>query len=202
MTTARAVMQRRLDEYAWEFDWATVPAEDWRAITLKGPWDFPIAAPFARAPIAEWSYPVPAHPAGLPEPKRCENRTWWSTAWRGPLMIHVGKNWDEDGEDDPRVRAMWRAVCPGLPLTRKAWTWAGHVTAVARLVDCHRSSPGCCPPWGAYATGRYAINHLILRDVRALTAPVGARGYQQLWTPHAGLVEQVRPMVPATGGAR
>ena len=174
-------------------DWPTVPAALWRAITVKGPWDLPIVAPYARAPIAPWSVPLSANPTTLPRPKLCENRRW-STAWRGPLIIHTGRRWDRDAQSDPLIHEMWRALCPTLPLFRAAWTWAGHVTAVAQLVDCHPARPGCCLPWGHSGP---AINHLVLTDVRALTTPVRARGLRRLWRPSAELVAAVRPLIPA-----
>lgn len=188
--------QGEVDQFAHDFDWCTVSAGCWRAITLMGPWDLPIVAPHAYPPLAAWSYPVPDGRTSLPEPKRCENRRW-STSWRGPLLIHAGKNWDPDGQADPRVQAMWQALRPDRPMTRTAWSWAGHVTGVARLIDCHHARPGCCPGWGAQGPG---IRHLILADVRALREPVAARGHQQLWTPTPALVGQVRPLIPRDGG--
>lgn len=172
--------------------WLTTHADNWRAITLKGPWDFPIVAPHARAPIAFWSVPVPSDPASLPPPKLCENRGW-STRWRGPLLIHSGKGWDAAAAGDPRVQEMWRAIC-GSSLRREAWTWAGHVTAVAELVDCHPSRTGCCHPWGQYHPTVY---HHVLADVRVLTEPVWTLGRQSMWRPSASLVERVRAAIPA-----
>lgn len=174
-------------------DWTTAPASAWRAITLKGPWDFPIVAPFARPGIAPWSVMVPRDPATLPEAKWCENRTW-PTGHRGPLLIHSGKGWDTAGEQDPRVAAMWRAACPpGLRLRREAWTWAGFVTAAAQLVDCHPAVGGCCRPWGHDRPGTH---HLILSDVRVLTEPVATVGRQRMWQPAPDLVEAVRSQIP------
>ncbi len=188
-----------LDLFGRTFDWATVPAHLWSAITLKGPWDFPIVAPHVGDDAEWWTYPAPPDPGRLPPAKTCENRTW-NTYVRGPLLIHAGKGWDRAGERDPRVIRMWNAVTPGLVFRREAWTWAGHVTGVARLVDCHLSTPGCCPPWGAYGVGSDVVHHLILDDVRALPTPVPATGRQQLWRPDAELVETVRAMLPPGGG--
>jgi hypothetical protein len=175
-------------------DWAAVHADEWRAITVLGPWDLPIVAPHARPPMVPWGVPISDYPAALPEPKLCENRVW-STKWRGPLIIHSGRGWDRVGEQDSRVQEMWRALCPGLPLARAAWTWSGCVTAVAQLVDCHPARPDCCPRWGQRDPD---VFHLVLTGVIALAEPIETRGYQKLWRPKAPLVERVRRDVHVT----
>jgi hypothetical protein len=176
--------------------WKTDPFE-WRAITVKGPWDLAIVAPAAREPIIWWSVPVPRGPMPVP-PKLCENRVW-STTWRGPLLIHSGKGWDRMGAADPRVFALHRALFPSHSYVNRAcWTWAGHVTAVANLVDVHAAHGRCCPDWGSFGPSDH---HLVLDDVRALTQPVEANGWQRLWRPDARLVERVRPFIPSRVGA-
>ncbi len=179
-------------------DWATVT--DARAVTVKGPWDFAIATRV---------------PGRVVQPKRIENRAW-TTKYRGPLLIHAGLGWDSYGADDPRIWNLWSARHGGLvDLHRRRWWWAGHVVAVANLVDCHEGRNGlqhrisCCEPWGelsyptVLAAGR--IHHLVLDDVRPLIdltlegqAPPAlfTRGRQQLWTPDRDLLDHIRPHIP------
>ncbi len=163
-------------------DYATVPHDGWRAITLMGPWDFPIVVP-----------PAP----GGPEPKRPENRSW-STAWRGPILIHAGLGWDTAGARDPIMTAYWTSIMGDRPLHRDDWSrWRGHVIGVATITDCHPALPKCCKPWGHYSFWDNRRHHLTLGHVRPLVDPVGlirneqrapidlkTKGSQSLWKPH------------------
>lgn len=173
-------------------DWWRAGPFEWRAITVQGPWDLAIVAPAAREPITWWSVPVPRGPMPVPA-KRCENRVW-TTSWRGPLLIHSGRGWDRAGAADRRIVALNRALFPssGNTVERACWTWAGHVTAVANLVDVHPDTGSCCPDWGA--AGQH---HLVLDDVRVLITPVEAVGRQRLWRPDPRLVTRVQPLIPA-----
>ncbi len=178
-------------------DYAAVPHDRWRAVTLKGPWDFPIVVP-----------PVPDGP----EPKRPENRTW-STAWRGPILIHAGLGWDTTGERDPNVTAYWTSIMGDRPLHRDNWSrWRGHVIAVATITDCHQAKPNCCKPWGQYSSWDSRLHHLILDQVQPLVdlaglirdgkrAPLDLRtkGSQALWNPHQRnfrIIDAVRRHLP------
>lgn len=159
-------------------------ADRWRAYTVKGPWDLAITGR-----------------PGLPAPKRCENRTWW-TNHRGPVLVHAGRAWDENADTDPKVRDWWSDLRGDLGSAsiwpdRQLWTWAGHVTGVAYLADVHPDR-GCCRPWGHSGT---EINHHGLRDVVALDEPIPARGMPGLWKPSADLVGLVVAQLEAAPAA-
>jgi hypothetical protein len=130
------------------------------------------------------------------EEKRLETRSW-STDYRGPLLIHAAKRWAGEQRrlfqgDNPVAQGFRLAIYPvyvnpdALPL--------GCFVAVVDLV-------GIFPvekvvkfidrkEWlfGNYAAGRFAWK---LENVRRLTEPIPARGYQALWTPDGGLLSLV-----------
>jgi ASCH domain len=131
--------------------------------------------------------------------KNIENRTW-TTCYRGPLAIHAGSRWDEDGATDARViTAVQReAITPSgtydPPLRvilnehrdrvievccDNARFALGAIVAVAVLTDVHR--PGrctsACAPWGISSSA-----HWVLDDVRPLEVPVTCRGRLGLWS--------------------
>jgi hypothetical protein len=156
------------------------PVNDVRAITVRQPWAWAIAA---------------GH-------KLVENRSQ-GTKYRGPLIIHAGKQWSDRGRQDSRVVEVWKAAgYPMWPATarhsggvamQRALTPLGEVIAVAQLVDSHPDA-GCCRPWGesSYTEGdgklRTAVHHLVLEDVRALEFGTPARGALGLWRPDVDLV--------------
>lgn len=134
--------------------------------------------------------------------KRVENRTQrW--AYRGPLAIHAGLAWDEDGADSDLVAADYLTETGGhldqyghVPdydprLVR------GAITGLVDLVDVHYDQ-GCCDPWGMHGhapaggyeapvenrggwTGR-RVTHLVLRDPRPLDDPIPYSGALGLWS--------------------
>lgn len=142
--------------------------------------------------------------------KKIETRSW-STSYRGPLLIHAAKGFgvlgDAMGLAMLCVKSPFSDVLikhgvtlPGLP--------RGAIVAVCELVGC-RSTPiegtlripdarrgygalSLPPPepersFGDYSPGRYAW---ILANIRALRAPIPARGALGLWewTPPDGVV--------------
>jgi hypothetical protein len=95
---------------------------DIRALTIKQPWAFLIAA-------------------GI---KDVENRTWAPRQFPGALLIHAGAGFDRMALLRPEVRTELEAQSwPEWPLP------AGAVIAVAGTVKAHRDSiGGHCDPWG------------------------------------------------------
>lgn len=121
--------------------------------------------------------------------KRVENRTW-VTHYRGPLAIHAGVARSYQGCD---VRAI--AETHGVDASELVF---GCVVAVAELVDCVKMAenrgrdsqrqPFVVPVWARekypwlidhhYATGPVCW---VLQNVRRLSEPVRAVGWQGLW---------------------
>jgi hypothetical protein len=114
--------------------------------------------------------------------KRYETRSW-ATSYRGPLAIHASAGF-------PRgARARLDDAAFALALARGGYPSAGalplgRVVAVAVLADCVPTVPlvdGLDSEeraFGDYAPGRWAWR---LEGVRALPAPVPARGRLGLW---------------------
>ncbi|MEV0994617.1 ASCH domain-containing protein [Nonomuraea sp. NPDC050202] len=123
--------------------------------------------------------------------KDIENRSW-GAGYRGPLAIHAGARWDEDGATDKRIlRALHqfgdrftpplrveRLGPTAVRLLRDGQLTAGAVVAVARveLVCIGQRGCGCDSPWTVQ--GQY---HWRLRDVQPLSAPVPCKGRLGLW---------------------
>lgn len=149
-----------------------------KAITVRQPWAWAIAS----------------------GAKNIENRTQGSR-YRGPLAIHAGRGWSERGSESPLIRQLHGDrlgfTIPVAPMRNVELFPVGAVIAVVQLVDTHPDT-GCCRPWGesAYvgAGGRLrtAIHHLVLDDIRALPAPLPARGALGLWTPDPDLLDALR----------
>lgn len=124
-----------------------------------------------------------ALPDTHPRAKRVENRTW-KTHYRGPLLIHAGRNWScMDAADE---YALDRE-----PLIANM----GKVIAVASLVACvsvrdvRRSAyVKRAYPWlrdHEHTEGPYCW---VLQDVRRLRQPIELRGRTSLWEVPAELV--------------
>ena len=150
-----------------------------RAITVKQPWAWAIAAGF----------------------KDVENRTTnWS--YRGPLAIHAGRHWSRRGEGSTLIETAWRArIAASIPVAAGQPEFVtGAIIAVVDLVDIHpaidsRTSRTCCEPWGEsrYVGGhgrrRTDLVHLVLRDPRRIDPPIEHSGAQGLWTPPPDIQE-------------
>lgn len=133
--------------------------------------------------------------------KNVENRVW-QRSYRGPLAIHAGKGWDEDGEDSLLVQRAWLDAGRELRtlMPKRAGIPMGAVVAVADLVGiCSDVAASwatfrCgCGPWAA--AGQF---HWKLADVRPLAEPVPCRGALGLWT----LPDEVEAAVVAQLGER
>jgi len=103
--------------------------------------------------------------------------------YRGLLGIHAGQTCDPRALRDPLVLE----ALDGLRSTgrRDIRLTCGAVLAVANVVDCHRAAPyapdrTCCQPWGWVTYGGKTAQHIVLTDVRRLTAPVPCRGSQAM----------------------
>ncbi len=167
-----------------------------RAITVQPPWSQIIAETAALqalgvAPktVENRSRPIPEQHIGT------------------DIAIHAGREWNEAGQHDRRVRAAWFTFANAIDLRKPnpilaaigdtrtgyagglhpggtsrvvshLWIDAGAVVAVATLVDCH-------PAFDFTEGGRVCCQpwgepgqyHLVLDNVRRLHDPVAARGY-------------------------
>ena len=121
-------------------------------------------------------------PATDPRHKRVENREW-PTRYRGPLLIHAGKNQGwleiEPGDDGKPWDANYE-----IPLASMQF---GAVVATCNLIDClriDRIEAGQYDkqyPWlreHQHASGTWCF---VLADVVRLPNPIPWRGAQGLW---------------------
>lgn len=125
--------------------------------------------------------------------KDIENRTW-GTGYRGPLAIHAGARWDEDGAYDKRVlRALHgfgdrfdpplrveRLGSKTVRLLRDQQLTPGAVVAVADLVGIctvRSASEQCgCGTWAGEGQCHWKV-----ANVRPLTEPAPCKGRLGLW---------------------
>jgi len=136
--------------------------------------------------------------------KQIETRSR-STSYRGPLLIHQGSNLKPVGgeqgleelcEKGPFYAALERAGYRCGARIRTNQLPRGAIVAVCELIDCvqvlyewprnqvvsSRSRHILSDQeraFGDYAVGRFAW---LLADIRALEAPIAARGLPGLWT--------------------
>lgn len=126
-----------------------------KALTIKQPWAWAIAA---------------GH-------KDVENRSW-TTPYRGPLAIHAGKSFEPDDI------AICQSVLIELGVIESAAERVGDrhllatgaVVAVVDLVDVCTDLRCRCSVWAGVGQ-----KHWRLANVRALEVPVPVRGRQELW---------------------
>lgn len=90
--------------------------------------------------------------------KDVENRSW-PTAYRGPLLIHAGKKFDDEGWAYVRFRH------PGVEMPALGSFQMGGVVGIARLVDCVRESesPWFFGPYGFVLADAHEIPFLPMR---------------------------------------
>ena len=146
-----------------------------RALTIRQPWAWAIAAGF----------------------KKVENRGWLPS-YRGLVAIHSGLTVDHSSRGFPDSAAAealdqiggrnncWNpaqhlAGTPGHTLLA-----LGAIIAVGELVDAHPAELWCwssCSPWGDVRYNGRTARHLVLANVRPLATPIPCRGALGLWTP-------------------
>lgn len=139
--------------------------------------------------------------------KTIENRSW-ATAYRGPLAIHAGARWDEDGAYDKRVlRALHafgdrfdpplrveRLGPKTVRLLRDQQLTPGAIVAVVDVVGicfvCSTAEQCRCGEWAAEGQ-----DHWRFANPRPLAQPVPCRGRLGLWElpadVEAGVLAQV-----------
>ncbi len=117
--------------------------------------------------------------------KDVENRRW-RTAYRGPLLIHAGKNADPDPEATARV--LWTMADPeafGQP--RAALRAREAIVGFVHLADVLTDSPS---PWAT--AGRY---HWALEFPEPIDPPIPCRGRPGLWVPPPVVAERLAGVI-------
>lgn len=156
------------------------PARRYPALTVHQPW--------------AWS---------LLHGKPVENRTW-KLGYKGPLWLHAGKAWDEDGGSSPLVQAAWREHAgDGLPGPDSPLIRSGAVIGLLEVPGCHHADDcaeevsGClCSPWSA--RGQY---HIEVRVIGELPGPVPCSGRQKLWALPRDVEHAARAQLALAGSA-
>ncbi len=117
--------------------------------------------------------------------KDVENRRW-RTAYRGPLLIHAGKNADPDPEATSRL--LWTMADPeALRQPRAAWQAREAIIGVVHLADVLTDSRS---PWAA--AGRY---HWVFEFPSPIDPAIPCRGRPGLWVPPAAVAERLAGIV-------
>lgn len=124
--------------------------------------------------------------------KDIENRSW-RTSYRGPVLIHAGKRWDDDAQD--AVDSYQHPVIGGdLALPDGILFSTGGIVGVAEIVDCVSASPS---PWFVGDFG------FVIRHARPLTfMPCrGALGFfTPDFSPHAPRPAKPKPQTDLSRG--
>lgn len=124
--------------------------------------------------------------------KRFETRSW-STAYRGPLIIHAARR--KLGAEEIALCQQWpvNRILQGGRLQIQDLPF-GCCVAVGQLVRVYRTETIRMElseqelALGDYGDGRFAWQ---IENLTPLSRPIPARGKQGLWTPDPGLVAQV-----------
>lgn len=132
--------------------------------------------------------------------KRCENRTR-QTHYRGPLVIHAGKAFDEDPWAHDEGHGLEAAVANGTdeagPLPWFEPQSRGLLLGIVELVGCHPAAE--CDP-ALYPCGYWAqsgeVWHWVLADARPFARPVGWSGKLGLWEVPDDVVAELGPVAP------
>ena len=117
--------------------------------------------------------------------KDVENRRW-RTAYRGPLLIHAGKNADPDPEATSRL--LWTMADPeAFRQPRAAWQAREAIIGVVHLADVLTDSRS---PWATAGWYNWAFEFPAPID-----PPIPCRGRPGLWVPPAAVAERLAVIV-------
>jgi len=115
--------------------------------------------------------------------KDVENRRW-RTTFRGPLLIHAGKDPDPDGSGS----LLWTMADPeafGHP--KAAWEARGAIIGLVFLADVLTDSPSRWAVPGWY--------HWVFEFPFPIAPPLPSGGRQGLWSPPFAAVEKVADLL-------
>jgi hypothetical protein len=123
--------------------------EGMKALSVKNPWAYLIIYGFDFG-LEYGGFKI----------KDVENRTWY-TAYRGPLLIHCSKKFDNNAYWDMRPHGVnWK-------------DYNGRIIGQVNLADCVKNSKSTWAKDGMW--------HWVLEDPTPLENPVGVRGALGLW---------------------
>lgn len=106
--------------------------------------------------------------------KDIENRTW-KTDYRGKLIIHASKLWDQEGYEFITYKK--RGWVPG-----KNYHHYGMILGIVEMVDCvnHHTSEWFFGPWG-----------FVFEKAKMINTPIKYRGALGLFNVPDGIVEAI-----------
>jgi len=117
--------------------------------------------------------------------KDVENRRR-RTAYRGPLLIHAGKNADPDPETSSRL--LWTMADPeAFRQPRAAWQAREAIIGVVHLADVLTDSRS---PWATAGWYNWAFEF-----PSPIDPPIPCRGRPGLWVPPAAVAERLAGIV-------
>lgn len=136
--------------------------------------------------------------------KQYETRSW-GTSYRGPLIIHAAKKWDEDREFDcQRVTSLMNL----LEITPEHFTeeqrkhfyeplgnTLGRALGVVELVDCQPMADGGDDfenEVGSFGDGRFGWK---CGTPRLFEKPIAALGKQGLWVAEKSLQQAAKSLI-------
>lgn len=130
--------------------------------------------------------------------KHIETRSW-ATDYRGLVLIHAGKRWDEEVSGECATAQAFVEEDVGIPGSLEVlWPvlcdWKrtlGAGLAIANLVDCRamEEAPNAIEEsWGGFGPGRFGW---VFEEIRPLAMPVPCRGAQGLWDVPEDVLGQV-----------
>lgn len=129
---------------------------DHRLLTVRQPWAKPIVD-------------------GVKNPENRGPR--FGTGYRGPLWIHAGATWDDDGLRSEIIAEHYLAPRTLFDNYHDAGFVLGAVIGLVIVTDAHHGEPGCChgSPWADRTPG---ATHLVLAHPYPVRGPVvpGALG--------------------------
>lgn len=120
--------------------------------------------------------------------KDIENRVQALGPYRGPVAIHAGAGFSDEGGQSPLVLGHEGYADAALPKSA--------VIGVVDLVDVHHADDvvgilTCrCSPWAM--AGHH---HMVLANPRPLSTPIPAKGRLGLWRPGDELTAAIREQV-------
>jgi ASCH domain len=117
--------------------------------------------------------------------KDVENRRW-RTAYRGPLLIHAGKNADPDPE--AHARLLWTMADPeAFAQPRGAFKAREAIIGFVYLSDVLTDSPSRWATAGSY--------HWVMEFPSPVDPLVPCRGRPGLWVPPAAVTDRLTGLV-------
>ncbi len=125
---------------------------------------------------------------------RCSDCRTWTTAYRGPLLLHAAQSWVPGGIDYADTVSVMSGWQGGQGMPRRN---AEHPTGIVGVADVVGVCSGAVDDesWptrcgcGLWAMANQC--HWRLGNVRPLAAPVPCRGALGLWTPPADVLAAV-----------